>query len=134
MTHHHDPAGSVTGIPENHNMVSYPHDAFQVLFLHDGTSTVAELLAKTAYGTQPVIARGLSRRRKGDKRDVRLGEVLALARMFQAAADYYSERARAGGVEPFSRPLILEKEERKPVEHVQAFAGVADAHGKANGT
>lgn len=62
-------------------------DAYRITVLTDGTTTAAEITAKGPFGAPLAIGQGTARRRKGDPRKESVGELLALARTFQNAAD-----------------------------------------------
>jgi hypothetical protein len=61
-------------------------DAYRITVLSDGTNTAAEVTAKGPFGAPLAIGQGAARRRKGDPRKEPVGELLALARMFENAA------------------------------------------------
>lgn len=61
--------------------------AYEINVISDGTETVAEVNVKfSPFSSLHVLGEGRARRRKGDKRDRDLGELLALRRAFSDAA------------------------------------------------
>jgi hypothetical protein len=60
-------------------------DNFEIMTITDGTSTISRLFV-SGY----VVATGVAKRRKTDKKHPDLGAMLALSRMFSAAADRYA--------------------------------------------
>lgn len=59
-------------------------DDIKVVVLHDDNRTQAEVVVKRPLGWAS-IGLGEARRRPGDRRDIDLGEMLALARAFKDA-------------------------------------------------
>lgn len=60
-------------------------DSYDVAVVTDGTTTKAEITVKGPFGTPLAIGKGESRRRKGDPRKENVGELLAMARLFEDA-------------------------------------------------
>lgn len=61
--------------------------AYEVNVLSDGTTTHAEINVKfSPFSSLHVLGEGVARRRKGDRRDRDLGELVALRRAFNDAA------------------------------------------------
>lgn len=61
-------------------------EEMKIVTVSDGTETVAEVIQKM-HGSWYVLGHGTARRRKGDPRNRDLGQRLALARAFRAAAE-----------------------------------------------
>jgi hypothetical protein len=61
-------------------------NGYDVKVVSDGDTTMVEILAKWMEdGKMGVIGTGRAKRRKGDRRDERLGQLLAFERAFQDA-------------------------------------------------
>lgn len=73
--------------------LSYGEEGFGVSVTRDGTITKAQV----ASATGDVLGEGISRRAKGDRRNQRLGDFLAMARAFEGAADELYEAATEAG-------------------------------------
>lgn len=62
-------------------------NAYEVSVLSDGTTTHAEINVKfSPFSSLHVLGEGKAKRRKGDRRDRDLGELIALRRAFSDAA------------------------------------------------
>ena len=62
-------------------------NAYEVSVLSDGTTTHAEVNVKfSPFSSLHVLGEGKARRRRGDRRDRDLGELIALRRAFSDAA------------------------------------------------
>lgn len=87
----------------HHHLKSLDPNFLKVYVVTDGTLTVAEVVAATAYGPE-VAGVGTSKRRtwvtphgrsKGDARNEEIGVALALSRALKAAADHYDKIAQS---------------------------------------
>lgn len=73
------------------------YDTYEITVLTDGKTTVAETTVKGPFGARLAVGHGQSRRRKGDTRNPAVGELLAVARMFESAAKNAREELSALG-------------------------------------
>lgn len=69
-----------------------PHGTYDVSVLADGTNTLVEITADDGQGNVLVVARGEARRRKGERRDEHVGQLIAFRRAFAEAAKHIDEQ------------------------------------------
>lgn len=68
--------------PTGYTEMHYDEEAYPVSLVWDGTTTIAQMLDE--HGE--VLAEGIARRRKGDRRDQKVGDLLAMGRMYGDAS------------------------------------------------
>lgn len=81
--------------------------SYYIRHIHDGTNTIVQICHVRTDGREVIYGTGLSRRRKGEKRNQDLGDHLAFARAFQEAAVSFARSSAelAGELPP---PLHVE--------------------------
>lgn len=75
--------------PTGYTDMYYDEESYPVSLVWDGTTTIAQMLDKDGQ----VLAEGVARRRKGDRRDQKVGDYLAMGRMYGDASRRLVEAA-----------------------------------------
>lgn len=68
-----------TGFTEMH----YDEESYPVTLVWDGTTTIAQMLDEDGE----LLAEGVARRRKGERRNQTVGDFLAMGRMYASASE-----------------------------------------------